>query len=62
MVINEPKAIEEIKKLSGNAKGHLSHIYRNFAQNVSSCFELRREAQFKDEIFEFVNELKKIGI
>ena len=62
MVINEPKAIEEIKKLSGNAKGHLSHIYRNFAQNMSSCFELRREAQFKDEIFEFVNELKKIGI
>ena len=62
MVINEPKAIEEIKKLSGNAKGHLSHIYRNFAQNVSSCFELRREAQFKDEIFEFVNEIKKIGI
>ena len=62
MVINEPKAIEEIKKLSGNAKGHLSHIYRNFAQNVSSCFELRKEAEFKDELFEIVDKLKKMGL
>ena len=62
MIINEPEAIEEIKNLSQNAKGHIMHLYRNFAQNVSNCFELNKKAEFKDELFDFVNKLKKMGI
>jgi len=62
MIINEPEAIEEIKNLSKNAKGHLVHLYRNFAQNVSNCFELNKNAEFEDELFDFVNKLKKMGI
>lgn len=62
MLVDEAKAIIEIKALSENGKSYLSHIYRNFAQRVLSNLEMVKMQEAKDEVFIFSDELRKIGI
>ncbi len=58
---DETEAIEELKGLSSEARGYLSHHIRNSLQCIVSAMERGNNDAIRNEIVHIIEDLEKIG-